>query len=864
MQYTLYSDSQSDSGHDSGRDTEPDADRPTDEDAPGGEGDGAASAASAASTAGPRPFAPAEDPPERRPRDPDSILAGLNESQQEAARTTDGPVLIIAGPGSGKTRTLTHRIAYLLETQKARPWEVLAITFTNKAAREMRQRVLDLVGHEIGRGMTLGTFHATFAKLMRVEGERIGYTSDFSIYDTDDSERIIRDLMHRFNIDTQQVRPRAIRHIISGAKNKMIDPAEFSRNAVTAAQLHAAELYEPYERELRQANALDFDDLLLKPIQLFRQHKDVLEKYQRRWKYIHIDEYQDTNRAQYLLAKMLADGHKNLCVVGDDAQSIYAFRGADITNILSFQNDYPDAVTVRLEQNYRSTKHIIRLADSIIRNNTQQLEKELWTENPKGDPVTVLESISEKDEAHKVERRIRDVELRLGLMHKDFAVLYRTNAQSRSIEDALRRGGIPYRVVGGVSFYQRKEIKDAIAYLRLLVNPNDAASLKRVINNPTRGIGNKTQDRLFAFAERERIGAWDAVQRAHKAGLGTRAENAIDGFRKLIDKHRTRQGADAADDIAKDLIRESGLLEDLRKEHTPENLVRWENVQELLNAISEFAEAEGGGGFPGQVMPDVAPDAEPANGPGSLSAFLQEVSLLTDADQSDDSENRVTLMSLHASKGLEFPVVFLTGMEENLFPLQRAAQDPEELEEERRLFYVGVTRAERLLFLSHARSRYRYGEQQPGVRSRFLEEVDSDVLRTETGQPFDPDEDRFTASSGSRSSRTSYESMDPYYYRKNLRDENGAGGSAGSGGKKRVIKRSTGTSKPADTGRRVVYDAEESQELAPGMRVEHHLFGEGKVIAMEGQGQQAKATVFFEEVGQKKLILRFARLQRIG
>lgn len=785
----------------------------------------------------------------QHPTDAETILAGLNPSQQDAARCTEGPLLIIAGPGSGKTRTLTHRIAYLLATGQAEPWHILAITFTNKAAREMRQRVMDLVGEERGKGMAIGTFHAMFARVMRRDGERIGYSSDFSIYDTDDSQRVLRDLMSRFGIDPKQVKPRSVQHAISSAKNRMLSPAAFEREATSPLALRAAELYGPYQEELRRANALDFDDLLLKPIQLFENHPDILEKYQRRWRYIHVDEYQDTNKAQYRLARMLSASHGNLCVVGDDAQSIYAFRGADISNILSFQQDNPDAETVRLEQNYRSTQKIVTLADSIIRNNTRQLEKTLWTENPDGDPIILMESISERDEAQKVERRIRDVQVRLGLLYRDFAVLYRTNAQSRSLEDALRRGNIPYRVVGGVSFYQRQEIKDALAYLKLLVNPNDVASLRRVINKPTRGIGGKTESVLFEYAAREGLSAWDALERVDFTGLPARASKAVARFRDLIASYRTRVDAEPADVVAKGLIQASGLLEELRRDNTPENLMRWENIQELLNAIAEFSESQGE--------------------EGTLGAFMQEVSLLTDADQSDDGDNRVTLMTLHASKGLEFPAIFLTGLEDGLFPLQMATESPDDLEEERRLFYVGATRAERLLFLSFARSRYRYGDQQPAIRSRFLDEIDASVVRTESGQSFDPDANRFRSgqgsagrSGGTRNSdgspysdgspssdgppKNSYATLDPHYYRRNLREDVPP-----------PVKK-----KPA-SGRRVVYDEEESAAILPGMRVEHQHFGEGKVIALEGNGPQAKATVHFDEVGQKKLILRFARLQRV-
>ncbi|NBB72224.1 MAG: UvrD-helicase domain-containing protein, partial [Bacteroidetes bacterium] len=516
------------------------------------------------------------------------ILGGLNPEQRKAVQATDGPVMIIAGPGSGKTRTLTHRIAYLLAAGKAQPHEIIALTFTNKAAREMKARVQQLVG-ERTKGMWVGTFHASFARLLRREGDKIGYSRDFSIYDTDDSKRIVKAQLNRLNIDTSRFKPRTIQRLISSAKNEMITPQEYANMARGAMQEKAAQVYPGYQQTLRQSNAMDFDDLLIKPVELFDQHEDVLEKYQQRWQYIHIDEYQDTNHAQYVLAKKLAGGHQNLCVVGDDAQSIYAFRGADITNILSFERDYPDATTIRLEQNYRSTQKILKLADSIIDQNEDQLEKSLWTENDAGEPVTLLEALSEKDEAQKIERRIRDLHLREDLKYSDFAVLYRTNAQSRSLEEAMRRANIPYQVIGGMSFYERKEIKDVMAYLRLVVNPNDSASIRRVINYPTRGIGAKTQERVIRFANEEGLTLWQAIERVEDIDtLSTRAQNAVGKFRFLIAKYAAKAEDAPADELARDLIQEAGLLSELRKEHTQENLVRWENVQELISAIAEY------------------------------------------------------------------------------------------------------------------------------------------------------------------------------------------------------------------------------------------------------------------------------------
>ena len=780
--------------------------------------------------------------------DPETILAGLNEAQQEAASLTDGPVLIIAGPGSGKTRTLTHRIAYILATGRAKPWEILAITFTNKAAREMKLRVTKILGEEVTSGMWIGTFHSTFARVLRRECAHLGFTSDFSIYDADDSQRIIKELMQSHNINTTDVRPKSIANLISSAKNRMVSPSEYASLVSTPIQEIASRVFQPYVDRLRQANAMDFDDLLLKPLELFRKNEDVLHEYQERWRYVHVDEYQDTNRAQYLIAKTLAAREQNLCVVGDDAQSIYAFRGADIGNILSFQKDYPDAACVRLEQNYRSTKNIVKLADSIIRNNKSQLEKSLWTDNPVGDPVIVVEALSERDEAQIIERRVRDIQLRLGLMYQDFAVLYRTNAQSRSVEDALRRGGIPYRVIGGTSFYQRKEIKDALAYLRLVVNPSDIASLRRVINTPTRGIGEKSQNQLFSFAEREGIGVWEALDRVDQSGVPARAAASIRKFRDMIAGYREKIPSIPAPDLAKSVILDSGLLEDLRKEHTPENLVRWENVQELLSAISEF-DSYG---------------SESA----TLSEFLQEVSLVTDADMPQDSDNYVTLMTLHASKGLEFPIVFIAGMEEGLFPLAAATQDKAELEEERRLFYVGASRAERILMLLYARSRFRYGEQQSAVRSRFLEEIDPSVVRTAAGQKYEVRTSRFSMSSPSG---VRYQDMDPHYYRKSLQYNAHKNTSSGTGASRSNFLSaspvgSASSASPvgsASSGRTIIYDEDESTEIVPGMRVDHVQFGEGKVISKEGQGDQAKVMIFFQSVGQKKLILRFARLRRI-
>jgi len=746
----------------------------------------------------------------------ESVLDGLNPAQRSAAETVDGPVMIVAGAGSGKTRTLTYRIAYLLASGKAQPYQILALTFTNKAAKEMVERIRALVGDELGSGLWMGTFHSIFSRILRREGTHIGYTADYTIYDSEDSERVVKQLLRHYAIDERQFTPRAVRSRISKAKNDLIGPDELARTASSLLEEKVATVYRPYQEELRRSNAMDFDDLLLNPIRLFDEHPDVLAKYQSRWRYIHIDEYQDTNRAQYMVTRQLAAGHGNLCVVGDDAQSIYAFRGADIRNILNFEKDQEGTKTVRLEQNYRSTKRILQLADSVIKHNRGQIEKTLWTDNPTGEAIVVLEALSEKDEAHKLQQIIRDLHLRSSYTYGDFAILYRTNAQSRSLEDALRRASIPYEIIGGVNFYQRREIKDALAYLRLVVNQSDNESLRRVINYPTRGIGDKTLQVITDFAAEEGVTLWEAVTRIEEIRLPTRAKSAVGEFKSLIGRYILDAAAKPADEVARALIQETGILTSLRDENTIEGLARWENVQELISAIAEFV-SNGGENK-------------------TLSAFLQEVSLVTNVDSARDSDQQVKLMTLHSSKGLEFPVVCIAGLEEGLFPLQGSAMDPSDLEEERRLLYVGITRAKEHLFLASARSRFRFGQSQACVPSRFLEEMDATVLRSETGRGFEesktydhiPPRRQYASQ---RRSRSDYAYDDAF-------DEP--------------------VESPSET-----LPSTPASEIVAGMRVEHQLFGSGKVLSIEGQGDQARATVFFKRVGQKKLVLKFAKLRQI-
>ncbi len=793
------------------------------------------------------------------------LLDGLNPVQQEAVIAADGAVMIIAGPGSGKTRTLTHRIAHLIASRKAWPSQILALTFTNKAAREMRNRVTDLVGPD-AKGMWMGTFHSVFSRVLRREADKIGFSRDFSIYDTDDQERLLRELMLRMGVDAKKYTPRSIRGRISSAKNQMMTPEAYALLANDPYMEVTARVYGPYNDRLRKANAMDFDDLLAWPIRLFEQHPEILKEYQRRWQYIHIDEYQDTNKAQYLLAKLLAAEHQNICVVGDDAQSIYAFRGADIGNILSFQNDYPEATTIRLEQNYRSTQKIVRFADAIIKGNTKQLDKKLWTENDEGEPVRLMEALSERDESQKIERTIRDLHVRAGISWKQFAVLYRTNAQSRSMEESLRRGGIPYRMVGGTSFYQRKEIKDALAYLRLAVNPATTRASCASSTRPRAASAARPWTDCGATPPSMASRCGRPRKSRATPGSTARASGAIEKFTFTVSRFASKAPHTPADELAREYIQETGLLQSLRDENTPESLVRLENIHELLNAVAEFAQAD-------------------SDAPRTLSEFLQEVSLVSDSDRLGDDENRVTLMTLHASKGLEFKVVFVTGLEEGLFPLAKAAQDPTELEEERRLFYVGATRAEEILYLSYARTRYRYGESTSAVRSRFLDELEgNDLMRTESGAKFAPRKDRFqlpddgaqggyrveydadggysyeSTPAQRRAAKSGYEQMDPHYYRNSLRPD---------AVKPTRKKKASGARTQSSGGRQVEYEPGVAPEasggdVVPGVRVVHGTFGEGKVIAIEGAGERAAATVHFPRVGQKKLKLKFARLRVVS
>lgn len=760
--------------------------------------------------------------------DDERILKGLNGQQHSAVTHPEGPLLIIAGAGSGKTRVLTNRIAWLLHSRKVYPNQILALTFTNKAAGEMRERIEDLVG-ESAKRIWIGTFHSIFAKILRFEAEQIGFRSSFSIYDTEDGERTIKLIMKEQGVDIKNVKPRTIRNKISTAKNQLITPTQFRENFITSIfDDIAAQVFPVYEERLRNNNAMDFDDLLIKPIELFQKHPDVLDRYQDRFRQILIDEYQDTNHAQYVVTKMLADKFKQICVVGDDAQSIYSFRGADISNILNFQKDYPEAVKIPLEQNYRSTKLILKAADSVIKQNTKQLEKNLWTDKEMGEPITVITSLNERDEAQRVAYHIENLRLRKGLMPKEIAILYRTNYQSRLFEEALRKKNINYQLVGGVSFYQRKEVKDVFAYLKLLVNPDDEESLLRILNVPTRGIGGKTEQLLIQEARRHGTSVARLIENPSQLHLSTGAKNSVTAFSELISETRKLLKKDTSLKAAQYLLNATGYLKQFVEDNTQESLNRRDNVVEFLNALDHFEKNN----------PDLG-----------LEDFLQDISLMSDVDSMDNHENAVTLMSIHASKGLEYPVVFIAGLEEDLFPIKRADNDVD-IEEERRLFYVAVTRAQKELYLSFTRSRYKFGEDKLMFPSRFLNEIDESILRTETGATY-------RHSKHGKKSQSGYNSYSP-----NVRyfDDGYSKKQAGSSFGKRWTPSNKGNNK-GDT--RVEYDSASYSDYRVGSMVIHPKFGSGKIISRDGTDDKTKVTVFFKDKSQRTLLLKFANLTLI-
>ncbi|MEQ8525390.1 UvrD-helicase domain-containing protein [Gracilimonas sp.] len=754
--------------------------------------------------------------PSEEPKGRPDFLSGLNKQQKQAVTHTDGPLLIVAGAGSGKTRVLTYRIAYLLQQYKAAPEQILALTFTNKAAREMKERIQNLIGDK-AKKLWMGTFHSIFSKILRFEADKIGFGSDFTIYDTSDSQTVIKQILQELNFDPKEIKPKTIHNKISDSKNQLIE-ADMYQDRFVSSTLDdiTARVYKIYNKRLKQSNAMDFDDLLVKPIQLFEEHPEILEKYQDRFKYILIDEYQDTNHAQYKVTKLLAAKYENICVVGDDAQSIYSFRGADISNILNFKEDYENATQVPLEQNYRSTKAILQCADSIIKQNTKQLDKTLWTEQDYGERITVLENFDERDEANRVASHIQNLNIKHGYKNNDFAILYRTNYQSRVFEEALRRKDLAYQLVGGLSFYQRKEIKDVLAYLTLLVNPHDETNLLRIINEPSRGIGNKSIQDLIKQAREESSSIWNIIQDIEDLDVYKPAKARVREFVDMINRLRSNlENGESIMDTVKAMLEQSGYMRALVEENSHESMMRRDNIIELQNAISYYEK--------GKEKP-------------SLSAFLQEISLITDTDKFDEDKPAITLMTVHASKGLEFPCVFIVGLEENLFPMGARDNFDVDIEEERRLFYVAITRAEERLYFSHCRSRFKFGEEMRQGRSRFLDEVDAGVVQTETGATITQKKDRFeNKSSGNSDTTIEYDWKQSHT--------------------KKTYKSPSAT---------IHYDYEDGEDpFQVGTKVMHSKFGPGKIISRSGLGTDAKVVVFFKNRGQKKLMLRAAPLQVI-
>ncbi len=748
-------------------------------------------------------------------------LSSLNEPQYEGVVNTEGPAMIIAGAGSGKTRVLTYRIAYLIKEKGVDPFNILSLTFTNKAAKEMRARIEQVAGLN-ARNLWMGTFHSVFARILRTEADRLGYPSNFTIYDTDDSKSLIRSIVKEFGLDDKVYKPNVVLNRISGAKNRLVEWKEYIENPLYAADDASAQkpemgrIYKTYCQRCFKASAMDFDDLLLNTNILFRDHLDVLNKYQHRFKYVMVDEFQDTNVSQYLITKKLSSVSQNIAVVGDDAQSIYAFRGANIENILNFEKDFPDLKVIKLEQNYRSTQNIVNAANSVIAKNKGQLKKSVWTSNGEGNRIELIKSISDNEEGRFVASAIFEKKAQHSYKNNDFAILYRTNSQSRAIEEALRKSGIPYKIYGGLSFYQRKEIKDLMGYLRLAINHNDEQSFRRIINLPKRGIGATSVEKMVVAAFEHDIPLWEVLTNI-QSFLPGRAANAVSDFVTLIKSFKIYVDSKDAYEAASHIAKTSGLLKELYEDKTVEGLNRYENVQELLNAMKEFVET---------------PEVEDK----SLGAFMQDIALLTDQDNDDPTDNDfVPMMTIHASKGLEFKNVFVVGMEEDLFPSQMMLSSRADLEEERRLFYVAITRAQENLYFSYALSRYRYGRLTNCEPSRFIEEVDPNYIFVNTRYGSrEPQLGKNEQAHGFSSS-----------FARNLMSN-----------KKAQVKKPMQYHKPSAD-----FHPSDTSGLTEGMKVEHPKFGFGKVAKVDIEGVNKKAKVVFEDFGEKTLLLTFAKLR---
>jgi DNA helicase-2/ATP-dependent DNA helicase PcrA len=764
----------------------------------------------------------------------EELLQGLNDKQQEAVMNTEGPVMVVAGAGSGKTRVLTYRIAYLLK-KGVDPFQILSLTFTNKAAREMKNRIGQLVGKGSSYSLWMGTFHSVFARILRIESSCLGYPSNFTIYDTDDSKSLMKGIVKSQQLDPKIYQESFVLGRISSAKNNLISVQAYQENSElinqdkSTGRPEIARLYDLYQKKLFQAAAMDFDDLLYKINVLFRDFPEVLYKYQQKFQYIMVDEYQDTNFSQYLIVKKLAANNENVCVVGDDAQSIYAFRGANIENILNFKKDYPNLKTVKLEQNYRSTQNIVNAANTVIHHNKGQIFKKVWTNNMEGEKIKLIRASSDREEGAMVAHQIFQDEMNEQVPLDGFAVLYRTNAQSRSIEEALRRLNLAYRIYGGLSFYKRKEIKDLLAYFRLVINYSDEEALKRIINYPPRGIGKTTIDKLIVAGNQHGLPLWDVIHQSRvlELGLNSGTLNKLHDFATMIASLRAQLDHKNAYDLAQEIGKSSGLLSVLYHDKTPEGVSRFENIEELMSGIKEFVET------------DVEETELHEQKIRSLGDYMQDIALLTDADEKDkDDRPKVSLMTIHQAKGLEFPFVHIVGVEENLFPSMMSLHSRADLEEERRLFYVALTRAERRVTVSYAETRYKWGKLDYCEPSRFIDEIDEKYVEMPRRTHSYKVKTRDDFKGGIRLKvNTVQPKKNKISYRKVEASSN------------QVVNKSTAS-----------HSVSNSNNIRTGMQVEHQRFGIGKVLAVDGQGANKKAKVQFKE-GTKQLILRFARLR---
>ena len=785
-----------------------------------------------------------------------NYIKELNESQCAAVTYNDGPSLVIAGAGSGKTRVLTYKIAYLLENGY-NPWNILALTFTNKAAREMKERIARQVGAERARYLWMGTFHSIFSRILRAEAQYIGFTSQFTIYDTADSKSLLRSIIKEMGLDEKTYKPGTVQARISNAKNHLVTPTGYAANKEAyesdmAVKMPAIrDIYTRYWERCRQAGAMDFDDLLVYTYILFRDYPEILARYQDQFRYILVDEYQDTNYAQHSIVLQLAKENQHVCVVGDDAQSIYSFRGADIDNILYFTKTYPNTKVFKLEQNYRSTQTIVCAANSLIEKNERQIRKAVFSEKEKGEAIGVFQAYSDVEEGDIVANKVAELRREYHYGYADFAILYRTNAQSRIFEEALRKRSMPYKIYGGLSFYQRKEIKDVIAYFRLVVNPNDEEAFKRIINYPARGIGDTTVGKIISAATDHGVSLWSTLCEPLTYGLNINkgTHTKLQGFRALIEGFITDQADKNAYEIGVDIIRQSGIMNDVCQDTSPENLSRKENIEELVNGMNDFC----------------ALRQEEGNPNISLTDFLSEIALLTDqdSDKADDGE-KITLMTVHSAKGLEVKNVFVVGLEENLFPSGMVGDSPRALEEERRLFYVAITRAEEHCYLSFAKTRFRYGKMEFGSPSRFLRDIDIHYLKM-------PHEAGISRSVDEGAGRFRRE-IEGGFTRSASPSRTTPFGSASSERKERPKAQIIAPSVPRNLKKvSTVSGGSQAMSSGPvsvaglqaGQRIEHERFGLGEVMKVEGTGDNAKATIHFKNAGEKQLLLRFARFKVI-